>query len=153
MSKRTTRTPQGHDARTQVAVDFDLYEDEIPKIEAVVRHLNNVSRHRPTTVDAWEDEIKQRFHDAGFRVSVVMHQITGKEKNGALEKVDQILTSITVQGRVNDILVGEYDHDRERYNVRKSAGLQGSSGAAFFPSDAPGPRERKTASRLILPGK
>jgi hypothetical protein len=149
---RPERTPQGHEARTQVAVEMDLYDDEVKKIQGVLTYLNNVARHRPTTVAGWEDEIKTKFEEAGFRVSVVMHEISGREDaSGHYEKADQILTSITVQGRVNDILVGEYDHERQRYNVRKSVGLQGSSGAAFFPSAAPGPRERKTASGLILP--
>lgn len=148
-----SRTPQGHDTRTQVAIDFDLYEDEIPKIQKVLSYLNGTARHRVHTVDGWRDEIQTKFEEAGFRVSVVMHQITGKEKNGSLDKVDQILTSITVQGRVNDILVGEFDHDRERYHVRKAEGLQGSSGAAFFPSAAPKAKERRTASGLIVPGK
>jgi hypothetical protein len=150
MSGRTV-TPQGHDTRTQVAIDFDVYEDEIPKIQKVLSYLNGTARHRVHTVDGWRDEIQTKFEEAGFRVGVVMHQITGKEKNGALEKVDQIITSITVQGRVNDIRVGEFDHDRERYAVRKAAGLQGSTGAAFFPSAAPKTPERKTASGLILP--
>ncbi len=83
---------------------------------------------------------------------MVLHEISGREDGaGNYEKADQILTSITVQGRVNDILVGEFDHDRERYAVRKSVGLQGASGAAFFPSAAPKSPERKTASGLILP--
>jgi hypothetical protein len=137
------------DPRTEVTVDFDLYDDEIEKIQGVLKVLNGHSRHRVHTVDGWRDEIQTRFEEAGFRVSVVMHQITGKEKNGALEKVDQILTSITVQGRVHDLRIGEYDHDRQRYNVRKAAGLQGSSGAAFFSS--PGVPEKRTAGGLILP--
>lgn len=133
----------------EVVVDTELYDDEIPKIEAVVKALNHTRMHKATTVEGWRNEVTERFAEAGFRVTVVLHQIEAKEKGGIRQQVDQVLTSITIVGRVDDLMVGEYDHERQGHAVRAKAGMDSSRGRVFTTPKATG--ERRSPSGLILP--
>lgn len=137
---------------TDVVVDTELYDDDIPKIEKVVRDLNEARLKPHGTPSSWHDEVVNRFAEAGYRANVVLYHVTGKENpDGSVETKDEVMTSITIMGRVDDIKVGEYDHERQGHQVRAKAAKGNHDGKSFFAIPGAAPGERRTASGLILP--
>ena len=89
---------------TDVECDLDLYDSDVLAIEQVLDALNE-SRTRATTVDGWRREIEERFHEAGFKVAVVLRQVESMERpDGSVVHTsgDYIHTSITITKTMRD---------------------------------------------------
>lgn len=137
-----------------LVVDIDLYDSDVLKIEQVVKELNRTRATKSTTVEGWRNEIVQRFEDAGFRAQVTLQQIEEVQAEGkATQKDGRVFTTISIVGRTEDIHVGEFDHDRQRDEVRSNIlgrNAQGnikSARVALSQESA-----KRTKSGLILPG-
>ena len=111
---------------SDVECDLDLYDSDVLAIEQVLDALNE-SRTRATTVDGWRREIEERFHEAGFKVAVVLRQVESMERpDGSVVHTsgDYIHTSITINARVEP--EGEFDHQKMAHEVQRDIrGLRG----------------------------
>ena len=143
------------EAQDEVQVDIDLYDSDVLKIEAVIKALNHTRAHKSTTVEGWRNEVTQRFAEAGFRVNVVLQQIDEIQVEGkATQKDGRIFTSITIVGRTEDIKVGEYDHERQRDEVRRNIQGRNAQGNVKAPTVAVSGGtggSKRSHSGLILP--
>lgn len=106
---------------TEVDSDIDLYDSDVVKIERVVAALNRSRLTKSTTVDGWHSEIEQRFAEVGFKVNIVLSQIEGTQiGDGPVTPTEgtRIHTLISVQSRIKQIPVGEFDHEQQAYEVQ-----------------------------------
>lgn len=101
------------DQGVDVLIETELYDSEILTIQKVVQSI-------PTNVSAslagWAKMVEGKFTDAGFRVVVNIYELPGQTHLASSERTYK--PEVVVQGRVEDIKVGEYDHDRQRHEVR-----------------------------------
>jgi hypothetical protein len=135
-----------------LVVDIDLYDHEVLKIEKVVGALNRTRATKSTTVEGWRNEIEQRFAEAGFKVNIVLQQIDEIQAEGkATQKDGRIFTTISIVGRIEEMHVGEFDHERQGAEVR--ANLLGRNTSGYEPAKKTfGMGTRRTASGLYVSG-
>ena len=103
--------------------DIDLYDSDVIKIEKVVGALNHSRLTKTASVEGWRNEIEQRFGEIGFKVNIVLSQIEGTQvDDGPMVPTEgtRIHTLISVQSRVDEIKVGDFDHDQMRYEVQNN---------------------------------
>lgn len=98
---------------------IDVYDHEVIEINKVMDALKARStgaRH----LDDFDREIKERFADIGFRVTVNWHTAAGPDN---IEIPDLYMPEVTIDGRIapdGDVLKpGEYafDHDQQVHEV------------------------------------
>lgn len=105
----------------EVQADIDLYESDVLKIEKVVGALNHSRLTKTSSVEGWRNEIEHRFSEIGFKVNIVLSQIEGTQVgDGPLVPTQgtKIHTLISVQERIDEIAVGDFDHDQMRHEVQ-----------------------------------
>lgn len=84
---------------------IDLYDTEVDKIHAVLTTLKERAESR-RDFDAFDREIKERFWDAGFKVTVNWFHT---------DQAEVKMPEISVVGRVEE--GEEFDHDRLRHEI------------------------------------
>jgi len=85
---------------------IELYDSDILVIEKVYKTLQDRSAHNRRDYDAFDREIKERFHDAGFIVDV-------KWFHTNIEGVK--MPEVDFIGRVDP--ESEFDHDKMQHEV------------------------------------
>lgn len=106
---------------TDVTLEFEPYDSEILKIEQVIEALNVTRRTKDTSVEGWRNEISDRFFEAGFKVNITLYEVEGVQvDDGPIKPVKgkRIHTVISIEGRADDMKVGEYDHERQGAEIR-----------------------------------
>lgn len=102
---------------------LDVYDHEIDKILAVQEKLQERARDRPRNYNDFEREIKERYEDIGFIVTV-------KWKNYAMNGVVQqgsALPEVDFVGRCDPKFV--FDHDQQVHEVTHNIlGIPGQEG-------------------------
>lgn len=148
-------TEHGYTPSDSLDAEIDLYDSEVISIKGVIAALNQTRQTKDTSVEGWRREIIQRFEDIGLKVRVILHEIEQVEIGTGVRE-GQILTDITIVGRLDEMKVGQFDHDRQRHEVRSNIlgvnqpGLSGKISTSY--SMAPDTKgQKQTKSGLILP--
>ncbi len=152
----TEPTEHGYSPNDSINAEVDLYDSEVIAVRGVIEALNQTRHTKATTVEGWRREIIQRFEDVGLKVRVTLHEIEEVEVGTGVSP-GQIMTSITIVGRLDEMKVGDFDHDRKGHEVRSNIlgldqpGATGKAAPITVPMSSPGAKEKRTASGLILP--
>ncbi len=93
--------PQGEPSRA-----IELYDSDILVVEKILRIVQERAANRSLDYDAFDREIKERFHDAGFVVDV-------KWFHTNLDTVK--MPEVEIVGRVDK--QGEFDHEKMQHEV------------------------------------
>lgn len=91
----------------------DIQDSEILQLEQITTKLMDRYKTRSFTLDEFEREAKDRFHDAGFAIEVAWHKFAanGKQVDGGLAP------DITIVGRVEKTA---FDHDQKVHEVTRN---------------------------------
>lgn len=145
-------TTHGYAPSDSIDAEVDLYDSEVIAVRGVIEALNQTRHTKATSVEGWRREIVQRFEDIGLKVRVVLHEIEEVEVGTGVTP-GQILTSITIVGRLDEMKVGEFDHDRQKHEVRSNIlGVDQPEATGTAPISIPtSSGEKRTSSGLILP--
>lgn len=113
-----------------VQINFEPYDSEVLEIERVLLWLNENIVGKRSNVDGTDRMIIDKFHEAGFVVSVKWFTST---------ELGTYIPEVTVEDRVEG---EEFDHDRMVHEVTNDILDLGHGGVI----------KTKTKSGLIIPG-
>lgn len=88
-----------------LTINCEVYDSEIAEIEGVLDRLNERARNGRVNFDAFDREIKDRFHQIGFKVNVTWYH-----SNVAETKIPEI----TITDRTER---HEFDYDQQVHEV------------------------------------
>jgi hypothetical protein len=102
----------------------DIADSEILEIERVLTTLNGRAQDKSHNFEAFEREIRERFEDIGFLVTVSWYEFGREGQVGAVPNA--AMPEITISGRCER---KPFDHDRQVHEVTHNIlGLPGQEG-------------------------
>lgn len=97
-----------------ISSSIELYDSDVNVIKRVAQRLSEkVGTNQP--LEAFANEIVGRFREAGYETEVICHEVYEDE---AQERVSHYTFAVQIEGRVE--AESEYDHDRQRHEVRSN---------------------------------
>lgn len=121
-------TAQAQDAG-EVQSQISLYDSEIIKIEGVLEKLNKRrTKTSRMSYEAFTDETRNRFLEAGLVVSVRWYSAGVEQPDGTMKAVEgTLIPEIVITGRT-DAKTFAFDHERMAHEVQSDLLQLGTGG-------------------------
>lgn len=111
-----------------VTSTINLYDSEIIKVEGILEKLNERrTKTSRMSYEAFTDEAKNRFLEAGLVTSVRWYEAGVEREDGTMQKIEgTLIPEIVITGRTDKKFA--FDHDRMSHEVQSDLLQLGTGG-------------------------